>query len=133
MEHKPTQPKSQIPGIQIKGFVTFWRNFRDDPLYTEKRKFSQFEAWLDLYIEASGIARNVTFKKRTVFLQRGQLVTSFRDLGKKWKWSMGSVRNFLKKLERRQTIKAKTKRSGPPRTIITILKYEDLNPREKQK
>ena len=130
MKDRPEQSKSQqIPGIKKSGYVTFWRNFKGDPLWKEERKFSQFEAFLDLYVKAQGVdTDNFLFRKRLVELKRGQLVTSTRLLAADWNWSRGGVRNFLRKLERRQTIKVESFRSKPPRTVITFLKYNELNP-----
>ncbi|MBA7676070.1 hypothetical protein ES703_84310 [subsurface metagenome] len=125
--------KSQIKGFKKQGYVIWWRGFRDDPLWKQKRKFSKWEAFEDLYLEARGLdSTNFQFGHKIVDLKRGQLITSQRILAKRWHWSRGSVRNFLKKLERRSTIIAKTFSLGRNGyTIITFLKYNELNPLNK--
>jgi len=110
------------------GYVRLYRSMRYDPLWMKKRIFSQAEAFLDLYMEASGTERIITYKRREFKLRRGQLITSQWALAKRWEWSRGSVENFLHKLEMRNTIAIKTFKIRPPSTLITILKYNALNP-----
>lgn len=124
--------KSQAEGFKKQGYIRLWRGFQEDPLYPlkQKRKFSQWEAFLDLWLNARGLdSPSFEFKKRIIHLKRGQLITSQRILAKRWNWSRGSVRNFLEKLERRKTIIAKTFSLGRRGyTIIVFLKYNELNP-----
>lgn len=110
------------------GYVHLWRAFKDDPLWKKKRKFSQWEAWLDLYMDASGIDRMIEFRKKTIKVKRGQLITSQWSLAKRWKWSRGSVRNFLAKLEKRRAILVESIVLSQGYSKITLLKYGDLNP-----
>lgn len=122
--------KSQAKGPDKKGYFRFWRSFKDDPLYKQKRKFSQFEAWLDLYSEAWGVDNpGFVFKKRIVNLKRGELVTTQRTLAKRWGWYQTSVVRFLKKLEKRKTITIKVHGRGRGGYIvITFRHYNKLNP-----
>lgn len=127
---KAKRAKSQAKGFDKKGYVRLWRSFQDDPLWKKKRKFSQWEAFEDLYLGARGVdSPGFEFEKRIIDLKRGQLITSQHKLAKRWNWSRGSVRNFLSKLERRKTIITESFLSGRTGyTIITFLKYNELNP-----
>lgn len=141
---QPAQPKkkplknnkraaeSQAEGFKKQGYIRLWRGYRQDPLYplNKKKKFSPWEAFLDLSLEARGKdSPGFEFEKRIVHLKRGQLVTSQRILAKRWAWSRGSVRNFLQKLEKRRTISVEVHGRGRGSyTIITFLKYNELNP-----
>ena len=129
-EDSKRSAESQIKILERKGYFKFWRLFTDDPLYKQKRKFSQFEAWLDLYSKAQGLDNpRFVFKKKIVDLKRGELVTSQRILAKLWDWSRGSVENFLRKLEKRGTIAVEVHGRGRGAyTIINFLKYNELNP-----
>ena len=120
---KPDQP------VRKSGWVRLERSMRYDPLWMKERKFSQFEAFLDLYMGASGIDRSITYKRKSFALKRGQLIVSQRELAGRWQWSRGSVENFLHKLVMRQTISNKIIKAKPRCTRITILKYNSLNPR----
>ena len=125
---KPNHLESQDASAKKSGYVRLYRSMRYDPLWMKKRILSQWEAFEYLYMEASGTERIITYKRREFKLKRGQLITSERDLAKRWKWTRGSVRNFLRKLEMRNTIAIKTFKIRPPSTLITILKYNALNP-----
>jgi len=131
MKDKPEEKKSQIKGFKKLGYIRFWRGSRDDPIWKEKRKFSQFEARFDLYLEASGIDRDFIFRKRVIKLKRGQLVVSQRELARRWNWTRGSVENYLRKLESIKTIYVEA-RKGPPCSIITFLNYNENNPRKQE-
>jgi len=122
----------KVEGFERLGFITFWRGYQDDPLWKENRKFSQFEAWLDMYaFMTSGIDRTFIFRKRVIKLKRGKFVTSQRMLARRWNWTRGSVRNFLRKLERRKSIYVEARKS-PPCLIITFLKYNERNPKKEK-
>ena len=126
---KNQKKKDRIPGYARQGYVRLWRTFRDDPLWKQKRRFSQWEAFQDLYFEARGKeSPGFEFKKKKVDLKRGQLITSQRILAARWNWSRGSVEYFLRKLQIRKTITVKQSKLSHRNIIITILKYEDLNP-----
>lgn len=128
-EHNEKSAKSQIEGFKKQGYIRFYRAFRDDPLWKKERKFSQFEAFLDLYLEAWGIDRiGLEFEKRIINLKRGQLITSQRVLAKRWNWPRCSIRNFLNKLEKRGTITNCPSNLGRSYSIITFLNYNELNP-----
>jgi len=128
-ESNKKSAKDQIKGFKKLGYVRLYRAFRDDPLWKKKRKFSQWEAFEDLYFEARGIdSPGFEFNKRIIDLKRGQLITSQRALSKRWDWSRGSVENFLKKLEKRGTITNSPSNLGRSYSIITFLNYNELNP-----
>ena len=120
------EPKKDFRSL---GYVRLWRGFQDDPLYKKRRKFSQWEAWEYLLMNARGADTVVPFHGRIVRLNRGQLVTSQRILAKRWGWDRCSIRNFLGKLERRNSISNKGIKEAGGFSIITLLKYEELNPK----
>jgi len=127
--------KGQAEGFKKQGYIRLWRGFREDPLHPirQKKKLSPWEAFEDLFLEARGLdSTHFQFGHRIVDLKRGQLITSQRILAKRWHWHRNSVVRFLEKLERRGTIITKIfslGRSGY--TIITLLKYNELNPLNK--
>jgi len=113
------------------GYIHLWRKIWDDPLFREGRKFSRFEAWVDMILMANGIEKDMLCDGRYITIKRGQLVTSELKLSKRWNWSRTKVRSFL------LTLSNNRKTSGTPRikqqkdnkkSIITILKYNEYNP-----
>ena len=128
-EDSKNSVESQFERFKKQGYIRLWRGFRDDPLWKQKRKFSQWEAFEDLYLSAWGKeCPGFEFEKRIVDLKRGQLITSQRVLAKRWNWPRCSVRNFLNKLEKRGTITNSPSNLGRSYSIITFLNYDKLNP-----
>ena len=111
-----------------RGYVRLWRGFQDDPIYKKRRRFSQWEAWEWLYMEARGVAAEINFRRTRLKLERGQLITSQRELARRWRWTRGSVENFLRKLQRRGSIAIETLRQKRGFSIVTLLKFAELNP-----
>lgn len=105
----------------MKGWVKLHRQIRDHWLYNEKRKFSKYEAWLDLIMDANHKDSRFILGNEMVEVQRGQKITSIRDLCDRWGWSNTKVRNFLDILENDQMILVK---SDTKKTLITIVNYE---------
>ena len=130
-EDSKRSAESQIEGFKKQGYIRLWRGFREDPLHplNKKRKFSPWEAFEDLFLEARGKdSPRFEFEKRIVNLKRGQLIKSQRSLAKRWNWHRNSVVRFLKKLEGRGTIIITLSHLGRSYSIITFLKYNELNP-----
>ncbi|MBA7520828.1 hypothetical protein ES705_12927 [subsurface metagenome] len=130
-EDNKSSAESQAEGLEKQGYIRLWRGYRKYPIYplNQKKKFSPWEAFLDLSIEARGKnSPGFEFEKRIVHLKRGQLITSQRKLAKRWNWSRGSVTYFLGKLERRKIITVSPSNLGRIYSIITFLNYNKLNP-----
>ena len=79
------------------GHIQLWRRLQDHEYYPseEDRPFTRMEAWIDLLYSAAFKAHTRYFKGRKVKLQQGELVTSERDLSKRWQWSRTKLRTFL--------------------------------------
>lgn len=130
-KNNKSEQKSQTEGFKKQGYIRLWRGYRQDPLFplNKKKKFSPWEALIDLSLDARGKdSPGFEFEKRIVHLKRGQLITSQRKLAKRWNWSRGSVTYFLSKLERRRIITISPSNLGRIYSIITFLKYKELNP-----
>jgi len=108
-----------------RGFIKLWRRFMDTDLWSERRKFSKAEAWLDLIMRASGIDREVLMGWEKVSVPRGTILVSQRGLANRWKWSRKSVASFLGYLKREQMIRQDIVRGM---TQITICSYDTYNP-----
>ena len=105
------------------GYFMAWRSLFDHPIWTSE-PFTKGQAWIELI----GLANH---KKRTIFprgimveINRGQLGWSALSLSKRWKWSFGKVRRFLKYLEQQNMIKTEQQKNHLT-TIITITNYNN--------
>lgn len=73
--------------------------FKKHFLWVEKRKFSRFEAWLDLFTEASpgGKVKRVDGKEYT--MQPGLVAIGYNSTRDKWGWEEEEFQSFLKLLQ----------------------------------
>lgn len=96
--------------MMSKGYIPLWRSVFDTEEWLKKRRFSEFEAWVDMIASAAYTERVVSVDMRTtVTLSRGELYASQRALAKRWGWSVATVNRYLARLA-----------SGPsPRVIIS--------------
>lgn len=104
----------------MQGFIKLHRKIQDHWLYQEERKFSRYEAWLDLIMMANHKQTKVLLGNELVQAQRGQVITSEAKLMKKWKWGKSRLRTFLEILENDGMI---IKKSDRKKTVINIENY----------
>jgi hypothetical protein len=109
-----------------RGYIKVWRKVWNHKLFQEKRKFSRFEAWVDMIMLANGKDKEIIFDGKSLLIKRGQFLTSQRQLAARWGWSKTKTADFLKissKHDHSIEIISDRKKS-----IITILNYEKYNP-----
>lgn len=104
-----------------KGWVAIHRSIRDHWIYQEKRVFSKYEAWLDLVMDANHKQNKFVFDGKLVEVERGQKITSIRQLSERWRWSRTKVTDFLTLLEKDGML---VRKSDSKKTVITIVNYD---------
>lgn len=102
------------------GFIQLHRKIQDHWLYQEKRKFSKFEAWIDMLMMASHKDTKFVLGNELIEIERGQFVTSELKLMERWTWGKSKLRSFLDLLEKDGMI---IKKSDRKKTTITICNY----------
>lgn len=112
-----------------RGFIKLHRKIKDHWLYEEKRKFSKFEAWIDLLMRANHKDTKVVLGNELIELKRGQFITSEFKLMEAWGWGKSKTRDFLKLLENDGMI---VKKSDRKKTTITICNYSIYHDYEKE-
>lgn len=108
-----------------RGYLVIWRKFfKEHPFWSEKRKFSKAEAWLDI-LQKTYFGRNkscVQFVNgRQVEVSYGQCIMTTRYCARRWGWHKNAVRRFFKNLEKMEQIGTATVQQM---TRITVLNYE---------
>lgn len=83
----------------MEGWISIYRKIQEHWLWTKKRRFSEFEAWMSLLFKANHKATQLMIYKTVVDLKAGSFITSELKLADKWGWSRETVRKFLKRLE----------------------------------
>ena len=107
----------------MSGWIKLYRQGRRNPLFREKRKFSKFEAWVDMLLEANHCDKEVLLGNELITVSRGSFVTSEQKLANKWGWSRTKIRSFLKLLSNEGDPMI-VKKSDSKKTTITIVNYD---------
>ena len=80
-------------------YIPYARKYFESEEWTAPRKFSEQEAWLDMVFLASFAEHDITLSNgATLTLRRGELYAPYRQLAKRWGWSLGAVQRYLAKL-----------------------------------
>lgn len=101
----------------MEGWISLYRKIQEHWLWTKRRKFSQFEAWISLLFKANFKDTKIMIGDNLVEVKRGSFITSEVKLAEEWKWDRSTVRKFLKTLEKQKMIQ---KNSTSKYTSITI-------------
>ncbi|CDR26465.1 hypothetical protein [Staphylococcus schweitzeri] len=96
------------------GWISLHRSIQRHWLFEEKRKFSKFEAWIDILLSVNHTDQKVVINNELIVIKRGQKMTSLRQLSDRWNWSKTKVDNFLNLLEKDEmiTVKKDTKKTN---------------------
>ncbi|MCY8987995.1 Replication protein O [Bacillus atrophaeus] len=112
------------------GWIKLHRSVQDHWIYQEKRKFSKYEAWLDLLMMASHKDNKFVLGNELYEVKRGQFISSIRKLGERWSWSNTKVTQFLDLLRKDKMIDFK---KDTKKTLITIVNYGVYHDSEEEK
>src|SRR5690606_28334003 len=86
-----------------------------------KRKFSKFEAWIDLLLLANHKDNKVLLGNEIIHVERGSFITSKRKLMERWGWSNTKIETYLNLLVEQGMLLVK---SDTKKTVITIVNYD---------
>ena len=103
------------------GWIKLYRQVQDCWIWQDKEPYDKRSAWVDLLLTANHHDKKILFNGELITIERGQILTSIRQLSAKWKWSVNKVYRFMKLLESENMLQ---KESNKDRTLITIVKYE---------
>ena len=109
----------------MSGWIKLHRQIQASGIYPSKRRFTQFEAWIDLLLSANWEDSRVVRGYQPIDVKRGQVFTSRVALAQKWAWDRKSVLRFLLSLQRDNMVDIKTSKGRDTGyTLLTILNYE---------
>lgn len=112
------------------GWIALHRSIREHWIYQEDRTFSKYEAWLDLLMDVNHQKKKFMFDGQLIDVERGQKITSIRQLCERWNWSNTKVNKFLSLLESDGML---IKKSDAKKTVITIVNYDFYQGEENEK
>lgn len=105
----------------MEGWISLYRKIQEHWLWTKRRKFSQFEAWISLLFKANFKDTKIMVGDNVVEIKKGSFITSEVKLAEEWKWDRSTVRKFLKTLEEQKMIQ---KNSTSKYTSISIENWD---------
>lgn len=101
------------------GWVKLHRSLLDSDLWLSE-PFTKGQAWADLFGLANHSDNSIWIRGIEVKIKRGWIAWSEVSLAKRWKWSRGKVRRFLKWLKTEQQIE---QQNNNLTTLINIRNY----------
>ena len=113
----------------MEGWIKLYRKIQENWLWNEKRKFSKFEAWIDILFRANHKDEKTMINGRLVDMKKGSFITPEVKLAGKWNWDRKTVRRFLTILENEKMI---TKKATAKYTNISIENWEVYQNKEQQ-
>lgn len=105
----------------MEGWISLYRKIQEHWLWTKKRKFSKFEAWIYILLKANHKKTKTLFDEKLIPVDKGSFITSEVRLAKDWNWNRSTVRNFLTILEKDKMIH---KNATTKYTIITVENWD---------
>ena len=78
----------------MSGWIKIHRCISNHWIYTEKRSFSRFEAWIDILMTVNFSDAQVLIKGKLYQVKRGQSILSMENWAKRWNWDKSKVRGL---------------------------------------
>jgi DNA-binding transcriptional regulator YhcF (GntR family) len=103
------------------GWIKLHRSIQEHWLYTEKRKFSKFEAWNDILLTVNYTEGKAIIKGKLIQIKRGESILSLDSWAKRWSWDKSTVRRFLNTLQKDNMIELKNETIT---TRLIVCKYD---------
>jgi hypothetical protein len=103
------------------GWIKVHRQLTSHWLYNEKRKFSKFEAWLDILFTVNFTASKTIIKGKLIEVNRGESILSLDSWAKRWNWDKSTVRRFFDLLQNQHMVVIKNETVT---TRLIVCKYD---------
>lgn len=103
-----------------KGYIRLYRDLLEHWIWTSNEPFDKRSAWIDLILRVNYSDKKIEFNGRLTTIKRGEIITSLRALGGRWKWSTKKVSEFLDRLEKDGSIETER---NTRYTRIKLVKY----------
>lgn len=109
----------------MSGWIKQHRKIKEHWLYTEKRKFSKFEAWMDILLTVNYAPMKTVIKNKLIEVNRGESILSLDSWAKQWGWNKSSVIRFLEMLRKDGMIVIKNETITTRLTVCNYETYQD--------
>ena len=109
----------------MSGWIKIHRCISNNWLYTEKRCFSRFEAWIDILMTVNFADAQVLIKGKLYQVKRGQSILSMDSWANRWNWDKSKVRRFFELLKKDSMITINTDTITTQLTVCNYESYQD--------
>jgi DNA replication protein DnaD len=109
----------------MSGWIKIHRCITNHWIYTEKRSFSKFEAWIDILMTVNFADAQVLIKGKLYQVKRGQSILSMDSWANRWNWNKSKVRRFMDLLQKDSMIVIKTDTITTQLTVCNYESYQD--------
>ena len=104
------------------GYILLHRTIFDHWTWKDK-PFSKGQAWIDLIMLVNFTEGKDFVDGNPIIINRGETLTSYEQLSRRWGWSRKKTTNFINSLKKDDMLH--TKRAGRG-TVLTIVNYDDF-------
>lgn len=111
------------------GWIKIFRQLADKELWLAE-PFTRGQAWVDLILLANHKESEYRIRGVAITVKRGQVAWSEDGLAKRWKWSRGKVRRFLKEMEKKEQQIVQQKNNII--TLLSIVNYDKFQRNEQE-
>lgn len=103
------------------GWIKIDRKIQSSDIWLDDEPFCRRAAWVDMILLANHVGRDILLGNQTVWVARGQFITSQDKLAERWRWTRKRVRTFLSTLVKLAMINVDTRTRRY--TVITLVNY----------
>ena len=109
----------------MEGWIRIYRRLRDSWIWKDKEPFDKRSAWIDLLLTVNHKNKKIPFENTFIEIERGQTLTSIKQLAERWHWSRHKVSDFLDQLEQdTMIIQVRDTR----KTLVSVVNYKKYQP-----
>lgn len=104
----------------MEGWIKIYRQIRNSWIWKDKEPFDKRSAWIDLLLSVNHKSNKIPFENSFIEIEKGQTLTSIKQLSERWGWSRHKVSDYLNQLEQdTMIIQVRDTR----KTLISIVNY----------
>jgi DNA-binding transcriptional regulator YhcF (GntR family) len=107
------------------GWIKLHRDIKNHWIYTEKRKFSKFEAWTDILLCVNHAQAKTIIKGKLITIERGESILSLDSWANKWGWNKSAVNRFFELLKKDGMILLQNETVTTRITVCNYASYQD--------
>lgn len=108
------------------GWISLYRQIKESWIWKDKEPFDKRSAWIDLLLTVNYKDQKIPFENGFIEIEKGQTLTSIKQLAEKWKWSRHKVSDFLDRLEQDTMIIQVRDTRKTLISIVNYSKYQDV-------